>query len=124
VSLYQDRGGINPLAQLQGNPNGPVAGLAGIVVEDNDIACAAGYAGGVNTLVNRDYKDAAGSWGPIPAEQAQAQYRGIVYRENRYSGSATFCVPKAATLGESTSVWEWNERADVDLAKWQGLGKL
>lgn len=125
MTLYQDRRSINPLAKdgLTGNPNGPVAGLRGIVVEDNDIHSIAGYAAGVNILVNQDYKDAAGSYGPIPASQAKAQYQAALYRRNRYSGSLKFCVPKAATLGGSTSVWDWNERTDVGLKKWQALGK-
>ena len=126
LCLYQDRGGINPLgAQMQGSRNGPVSGLGGILVENNEIACVAGYAAGVNTLVNRDYKDAAGSWGPIPAAQAKTQYQAAVYRRNRYSGSRlTFCVPKAAATqgGSAASVWDWNERTDVDLAKWRALG--
>jgi len=124
LCLYQDRGSINPLgAQMAGSQNGPVAGLDGIVVENNEIACVAGYAAGVNTLVNRDYKDAAGSWGPIPSAQAKTQYQAAVYRRNQYSGSLTFCVPKAAdTQGGSTAnVWDWNGRADVDLAKWRAL---
>ena len=107
---------------MQGDPNGPVAGLGGIVVEDNDVACVGGYAAGINTLVNRDYKDASGSWGPISANQAQRQYQAVLYRRNQYSGSLLFSVPRAATLGESANVWHWNDRAAVDLAKWRALG--
>lgn len=125
VTLYQDRGSIDPLgAQMQGSSNGPVSGLGGIVIEDNQIHCVAGYAAGLNTLVNRDYKDAAGSWGPIPATQARTQYQAALYRRNRYSGNLVFCVPKAVTApGGSDNVWNWNDRADVDLAKWRALGK-
>ena len=124
LTLYQDRGSIDGLgAQMQGSRNGPVAGIGGIIVEDNAVACTAGYAAGLNILVNRDYQDASGSWGPIPAAQAQTQYRAVTYRRNRYSGSLTFCMPKAAALGGSSNVWDWNDRADVDLAKWQALGR-
>jgi len=123
MALYQGRGSIDALgAQMQGSQNGPVSGLDGIVVEDNNVACIAGYAGGVNTLVNRDYADGAGSWGPIPAAEARAQYRAIIFRRNRYSGTLKFSVPKAATLGDSDNVWDWNDRVDVDLPKWQSLG--
>src|SRR5690606_12243286 len=45
--LYQDRAGVNPLAQMQGNTNGPVAGIEGIVIENNAIDCAAGYAAAI-----------------------------------------------------------------------------
>lgn len=121
---YQDRGGIDPTHQGQGSNNGPVAGLVGIVVEDNTIACSAGRAATVTTLPNRDYKDASGSWGPIPATQAEAQYQGPLFRLNRYSGSVIFRVPKAALTGRSTNIWEWNDRADIDLAKWRSQGKL
>jgi hypothetical protein len=121
MALYQDRAGINPLSQLQGNSNGPIAGLAGTVVEDNEIECDEGYAAGVNTLVNRDYKDAAGSWGPIPAKVLKQQFQSIVYRKNRYSAATVFCIPKAAAQEKSDSVWDWNGRADVDLAKWRSL---
>ena len=34
-----------------------------------------------------------------------------------------FRVPKAAVEGGSTNIWQWNERADIDLAKWRSLGK-
>jgi hypothetical protein len=121
---YQDRGGVNPRRQVQGSKNGPVAGLVGIVIEDNTIACSAGRAAIVTTLPNRDYKNASGSWGPIPAAQAQAQYEGPVFRRNRYSGNATFRVPRAALMGGSSNIWDWNERVDIDLAKWRSLGKL
>ena len=124
MTLYQDRGGVDPLGQqMQGSKNGPVAGLGGIVVENNDIHSIAGYAAGVNILVQRDYKDAAGSYGPIPAAQAQTQYQAARYRRNRYSGNLTYCVPRAATLGGSANVWDWNERVDIDLKKWYSLGK-
>ncbi len=124
MSLYQDRGSIDALgAQMMGSQNGPIAGLKGIVVEDNDIHCSAGYAAGVNTLVNRDYKDANGVWGPIPAPQAQAQYQAPAYRRNRYSGTLRFVVSKAALSNGSPNVWDWNDRAEVDLTKWKALGK-
>ncbi|UCG58538.1 MAG: right-handed parallel beta-helix repeat-containing protein [Phycisphaerales bacterium] len=121
---YQDRGSINPRKQIQGSKNGPVAGLVGIVIEDNTISCSAGRAAIITTLPNRDYKDASGSWGPIPAAQAEAQYQGPIFRRNRYSGSVIFRVPKAALTGGSTDIGEWNDRADIDLAKWRSLGKL
>jgi len=121
---YQDRGGINPANQGKGSKNAPVAGLVGIVVENNTIACSAGRAATITTLPNRDYKDASGSWGPIPVTQAEAQYQGPLFRLNRYSGSVIFRVPKAAVAGGSNNIWEWNDRADIDLAKWRSLGKL
>ncbi|MBL7152774.1 MAG: right-handed parallel beta-helix repeat-containing protein [Phycisphaerae bacterium] len=121
---YQDRGGINPVKQGQGSKKGPVAGLVGIVIEDNTIACSAGRAATITTLPNRDYKDASGSWGPIPATQAEAQYQGPLFRLNRYSGSVIFRVPKAALTGGSTDIWKWNDRADIDLTQWRSLGKL
>ena len=121
---YQDRGGVDPRNQVQGSKNGPVAGLVGIVVEDNTIACKAGRAVAVTTLPNRDYKDASGSWGPIPAAQAQMQYNGVLFRLNRYSGDLIFNVPRAALTGGSSNIWDWNDRVDVDLAKWRSLGNL
>ncbi|HEX8235826.1 MAG TPA: hypothetical protein VF600_07700 [Abditibacteriaceae bacterium] len=122
LTLYQDRAAISPLkAQMAGTRNGPVAGIDGIVVEDNSIACKTDYAAAVNTLVGRDYKDADGTWGQIPP--AQTQYQAVTYRRNIYSGNFKFCVPKAATLGGSTNVCDWNDRADVDLPEWQALGK-
>jgi hypothetical protein len=69
-------------------------------------------------------KDETGSWGPIPANQAQVHYQGPVFRLNRYSQDATFRVLKAALTGGSTDIWDWNERADIDLATWRSLGKL
>ncbi|MHC4110002.1 MAG: hypothetical protein ACYSUY_02945, partial [Planctomycetota bacterium] len=121
---YQDRGGVDPRNQVKGIKNGPTAGLVGIVVEDNTISCNSGCAAIITTLPNRDYKDASGSWGPIPAAQAEAQYHGPIFRRNRYSGSIIFRVPKAAVTGGSTNIWEWNDRVDIDLAKWCSLGKL
>ena len=121
---YQDRASIDPMNQGQGSDNGPVAGLVGIVVEDNTIACRAGRAAIVTTLPNRDYQDASGSWGPIPTAQAQVQYEGTLFRLNRYPGNATFRVPKAAATGGSNNIWDWNDRADIDFAKWRSLGKL
>jgi len=104
---YQDRGSVNPTNQGRGNKNGPVAGLVGIVVEDNTIDCSAGRATIVTTLPNRDYRDVSGSWGPIPAAQAQTQYQGPLFRLNRYSGSVMFRVPKAALAGGRNGVhWE------------------
>ncbi|MHC4085584.1 MAG: right-handed parallel beta-helix repeat-containing protein [Planctomycetota bacterium] len=120
---YQDRGGVDPRNQVQGSKNGPVAGLVGIVVEDNTIACNAGCAAIITTLPNRDYKDASGSWGPIPAAQAEAHYKGPIFRLNSYSGRVIFRVPKAALAGGSTNIWEWNDRVDIDLVKWRSLGK-
>lgn len=123
VLLYQGRGGIDPLGkQMAGSTNGPVAGLKGIIVERNSIDCAGGYAGGVNILANRDYKDAAGSWGPIPAEEAAEQYRAPVFRNNRYTGTLVFSVPFAA-LQDAGDVWAWNRRATTDLQGWRKLGK-
>ncbi|MCX7015070.1 MAG: right-handed parallel beta-helix repeat-containing protein [Candidatus Sumerlaeota bacterium] len=122
VMLYQDRGGVTPSAVLQGSKDGPIAGLRGIVIEDNDIDCS-GYAGSVNILANRDYSDAGGSWGPIPAAQAKEEFEAPIHRHNRYSESARFCVPKAAMRGGGDSVWDWNDRADVDLSQWQEMGK-
>jgi hypothetical protein len=123
VCLYQGRGGIDPLGkQMAGSQNGPAAGLAGIVVEGNSIHCSAGYSAGVNVLANRDYKDAAGSWGPIAEEEAAAQFRAPVFRNNRYSGVLRFSVP-AAALKAGGGVWEWNRRATTDLAGWRSLGK-
>jgi hypothetical protein len=121
---YQDRGGINPAKQGQGSTNGPVAGLVGIVIEDNTISCSAGRAAIITTLPNRDYKDASGSWGPIPAAQAEAQYQGPIFQRNRYQGTVTFRVPKAALAGGSDDIWQWNDRVDIDLVKWRSLGKL
>jgi hypothetical protein len=108
--------------QMAGSQNGPAAGLAGIVVEGNSIHCSAGYSAGVNVLANRDYKDAAGSWGPIAEEEAAAQFRAPVFRNNRYSGVLRFSVP-AAALKAGGGVWEWNRRATTDLAGWRSLGK-
>ena len=122
IILYQDRGSVAPFAQMQGNKEGPIAGLGGIVIEENDIDCA-GYAGAVNILVNRDYADAGGSWGPIPAAQAKKEFEAPIHRHNRYSGNARFCVPKAAIRGGGDNVWDWNDRADVDLAQWREVGK-
>ncbi len=120
---YQDRGGVDPINQVKGSKNGPTAGLVGVVIEDNTISCKAGCAAIITTLPNRDYKDASGAWGPIPAAQAEAQYHGPVFRRNRYSGNVIFRVPKAALKGGSTDIWQWNDRADIDLAKWRSLGK-
>ncbi len=121
ICLYQDRAGINPIAQMQGSGNGPVAGLRGTVIENNDIACGAGYAAAIAVLVNRDYPDASGSWGPIPTDQAREEYEGVQFRANRYADVVRFSVPKAATMGGSTNIWDWNNRSEVDLSRWQTL---
>lgn len=124
LCLYQDRGSIDALgAQMQGSRNGPVAGILGVVVAGNDIECTRGYAAAVNVLAHRDYRDASGSFGPVPMDQVRAQFEGVVYRNNRYRGNPRFCVPKAAATGQGTSVWDWMARADVDLGRWQALGK-
>ena len=123
--LYQDRGHINPSAQMVGDTNGPVAGLKGIVIEDNDVNLSAGYAGVINILANRDYqKEKGGPWGPIPAEQAKEQYEGVKYSNNRYSGTdIKFNVAKAATMtGDNFTIWDWDNRITIDLAQWQALG--
>ena len=111
---YQDRGSVNPHKQIQGDRNGPVAGLVGILIEDNTIACNVGCAAAVTTLPNRDYKNASGSWGPIPAAQA----------ETHFNGALVFNVPKAALMGGSSNIWDWNDRVDIDFAEWRSLGRL
>jgi len=120
---YQDRGGVDPRKQVQGSQNGPTAGLIGIVIEDNTISCDAGCAAIITTLPHRDYQDASGSRGPIPAAQAEAHYEGPIFRRNRYAGKITFRVPKAALMGKRADIQAWNQREDIDLAKWRALGK-
>jgi hypothetical protein len=72
-------------------------------------------------LVNRDYKDAEGSWGPISVKKAETQFQGIRFRNNRYSGNPSFCVPKALMTPNTIKAWNWNDRSDVDLTKWRAL---